>query len=191
MTERRRSGTEVLRARLVGNVLHDVEVLFKAQPKKSGGRHFGSRLAFDNENHLFIFLSDRGDRDSAQQLDNHLGTIVRLHDDGSVPNDNPFIRKSNALPEIYSYGHRNVQGLVFDQKKNQLWAHEHGPHGGDELNLIEPGKNYGWPVITYGANYVTGTRIGHGKAKLGMEQPVVQWTPSIAPSGLTLKNCSS
>ena len=135
-----KAGTEVLRAKLVDNALTDVQVIFKANPKVTGGRHFGSRLAFDNQGYLYISLGDRGNKSSAQEQDKHSGTIVRLHDDGRIPKDNPFINDASVLPEIYSYGHRNVQGMAFDKKTNTLWAHEHGPQGGDELNIVIAGK---------------------------------------------------
>lgn len=179
-------GTEVLSATLRDNTLNDVKVIFQALPKSRGGRHFGSRLAFDNSNHLYISLGDRGDKKSAQNTQQHAGSIIRLRDDGSLPADNPFVNDSSVLDEIYSFGHRNVQGMVYDRANETLWAHEHGPQGGDELNRVEAGKNYGWPVITYGANYGTGTSIGEGFSRPGMEQPVTYWDPSIAPSGLAL-----
>ena len=181
-----KSGTEVLRGQLIENELTNIEVIFKANPKSLGGRHFGSRLAFDDDGFLFISLGDRGDDDSAQERNKHSGSIIRLHDDGSVPDDNPFIDTPDVLPEIYSYGHRNVQGMAFDVRTKTLWAHEHGPQGGDELNEVIAGKNYGWPVITYGVNYGLGTKIGEGTEKSGMEQPVAFWDPSIAPSGLAI-----
>ncbi|OED37799.1 glucose dehydrogenase [Chromatiales bacterium (ex Bugula neritina AB1)] len=186
--EKRRYGTEVLVGTLKNNALENVRVIFEAVPKTSGGRHFGSRLAFDQNAMLYISLGDRGSQDNAQQLDSHTGSIVRLHADGTVPSDNPFVHDANARPEIYSYGHRNVQGLVFDNASNTLWAHEHGPQGGDELNQIFAGQNYGWPTITYGVNYGSGTAIGIGTAKAGMMQPVTYWDPSIAPSGLAVVN---
>lgn len=182
----RKYGTEVLSATLRDNELSDTEIIFEAVPKTRGGRHFGSRLAFDNDNHLYISLGDRGDKDAAQDTQQHTGSIIRLNDDGSLPADNPFISDANVLDEIYSLGHRNVQGMVYDSGSETLWAHEHGPQGGDELNEVAAGKNYGWPVITYGANYGTGTSIGIGTSKDGMEQPVTFWDPSIAPSGLAL-----
>ncbi len=181
-------GTEVLRGQLEDNALTNVEVLFKALPKKKGGRHFGSRLAFDNNNHLFISLGDRGSKQTSQQLNNHLGSIIRLNDDGSIPASNPFVNVNDAMPEIYSYGHRNVQGMVFDPASNTLWAHEHGPQGGDELNKVLAGQNYGWPTITYGVNYGIGTKIGEGTEKEGMLQPITFWDPSIAPSGMAIVN---
>ncbi|MGD1983739.1 MAG: PQQ-dependent sugar dehydrogenase [Chromatiaceae bacterium] len=179
-------GTSVGRGRLDGDQLTDVEVIFRMRPKSGAGRHFGSRLVFDQHGMLFITLGDRGDRPRSQALDDHAGSVIRLHDDGRVPSNNPFVGRSDALPEIYSYGHRNIQGAVLDPRSGRLWTHEHGPQGGDEINIPRPGANYGWPVITYGVNYFTGTSIGEGQAKPGMEQPLYQWTPSIAPSGMAL-----
>jgi len=183
-----RYGTEVARGKLVENQLQDLQIVFKAAPKMKGGRHFGSRLAFDDRGFLYISLGDRGSKKTAQQQNKHPGTIIRLHDDGRIPKDNPFINVADALPEIYSYGHRNVQGMVFDMQTKTLWAHEHGPQGGDELNRVLAGQNYGWPTITFGANYGTGTKIGEGTKKQGMLQPTTYWDPSIAPSGLAVVN---
>jgi len=177
-------GTEVLRAKLVQDRLEEVRVIFRMQPKVGGGRHFGSRLVFDRSGYLYVTLGDRGDQDRAQRLDEHIGKIVRLHDDGRVPDDNPFRSRAGARPEIYSLGNRNVQGAALHPASGELWAHEHGPQGGDELNVIRTGVNYGWPVITYGRNYGVGTRIGEGTHKPGMAQPVHTWVPSIAPSGM-------
>jgi len=185
-SENSKSGTEVMRGKLNDNKLHDVEIIFKANPKSRGGRHFGSRLVFDDQGYLFVSLGDRGNQKNGQQQNTHSGSIVRLNDDGSVPDSNPFVNVAGVLPEIYSYGHRNVQGMVFDSTNKALWAHEHGPQGGDELNLVLSGKNYGWPVITYGVNYGSGTKIGEGTEKNGMEQPATFWDPSIAPSGLAV-----
>ena len=176
--------TEVARGRLADGRLEAVEVIFRARPKASGGRHFGSRLLFVPDGTLYVSLGERGQRRESQNLRSHLGAMVRLHDDGRVPEDNPFADRPDALPEIYSYGHRNIQGLALQPGSGVIWSHEHGPQGGDELNVLGPGRNYGWPVITYGRNYVTGTRIGEGERKAGMEQPVHYWDPSIAPSGL-------
>lgn len=175
--------TEVIRARLDGTALSDTETLFVAQPKTSGGRHFGSRLVFDDAGFLYITLGDRGDRPSAQDLANHNGSVIRLHDDGRVPADNPFVGQADALPEIYTLGNRNMQGATFDPVTGHLWTHEHGPRGGDELNLMQAGVNYGWPAITYGISYA-GFSIGDGDSAPGMAQPVHYWVPSIAPSGL-------
>ncbi len=180
------AGTEVARARLDGDSLKDVQIIFRALPKSGGGRHFGSRLLFDADGYLLITLGDRGDRPRAQDTGDHAGSIIRINDDGSVPDDNPFAKTPGARPEIYTYGNRNVQGIALDPETGRVWAHEHGPQGGDEVNILAAGRNYGWPVITYGRNYVTGTKIGEGTHKEGMEQPRHQWTPSIAPSGMTL-----
>jgi len=177
-------GTAVARAKLDGNRLTDLQVIFSMNIKSSGGRHFGSRLLFDRDNYLYITTGDRGERDRAQALDDHAGSVIRLHDDGRIPADNPFVNTAGARTEIYSYGHRNPQGMALHPTTGEVWLHEHGPQGGDEINRILPGRNYGWPVITYGENYGTGTRIGEGTHKPGMEQPLYQWTPSIAPSGM-------
>lgn len=177
-------GTEVLRARLVGNRLTDPQVIFRMRPKLESTLHFGSRLLFDRVGDLYITLGERGQKASAQSLADHLGTVVRLHDDGRVPKDNPFVGQAGALPEIWTYGHRNVQGAARHPKTGQVWTHEHGPQGGDEINILKPGVNHGWPVITHGVNYGTGTPIGEGTHKPGMAQPLYQWTPSIAPSGM-------
>lgn len=177
-------GTEVARGRLSDNRLEDVEVIFRALPKFSGGRHFGSRLLFDGDGHLFISLGDRGNQDEAQKLDSHPGSLIRIYPDGRVPDDNPFVDRDNARPEIYTYGNRNMQGMALQPATGLVWTQEHGPQGGDEVNIVEAGTNYGWPVITYGVNYVTGTKIGEGTHKQGMAQPVHYWDPSIATSGM-------
>lgn len=178
-------GTEVARARLNGMKLVDVETIFRVAKKSSGGRHFGSRLVFDKKGYLYISAGERGDRPRAQDINDHAGSIIRLHDDGSIPKDNPFVGRQNSRPEIYSYGHRNPQGMTLHPQTGEVWSHEHGPQGGDEINIIRSGKNYGWPVISHGVNYVWGTKIGEGTHKEGMEQPVYYWDPSIAPSGMT------
>ena len=177
-------GTEVLRAKLDGHALRDVQVLFRLQPKSTTGHHFGSRLVFDRQGYLYITLGDRGDMERAQRLDDHAGSVIRLHDDGRVPADNPFVGKPGAKPEKFTLGNRNVQGAALHPQTGEVWAHEHGPQGGDEINIIRAGVNYGWPIITYGRNYVTGTKIGEGTSKPGMAQPLLYWTPSIAPSGM-------
>ncbi len=177
-------GTEVARGKLIENRLEDVEVIFVMRPKSGGGRHFGSRLVFDRQGYLYITLGDRGSRDRAQQVGDHAGSVIRLHEDGRVPADNPFVGRKGWQPEIYSFGHRNLQGAALHPATGVLWTHEHGPQGGDEVNIIRAGVNYGWPVITYGTNYVFGTRIGEGTHKLGMAQPIHYWVPSIAPSGM-------
>jgi glucose/arabinose dehydrogenase len=177
-------GTEVLRARLTNDRLEDVQVIFRMQPKTSGGRHFGSRIVFDRQGFLYVTLGERGEQERAQRLDEHLGKIVRLHDDGRIPEDNPFRNRPGARPEIFSLGNRNVQGAALHPVTGELWTHEHGPQGGDELNVIRAGVNYGWPIITYGRNYGTGTKIGEGTHKPRMAQPLHYWVPSIAPSGM-------
>lgn len=179
------SSTAVARARLQGDKLTDLSVIFSQQPKKVSHAHFGSRLMFSNSGHLFITLGDRKFfRDDAQTLDNHHGKVIRIWPDGRVPEDNPFVDQEQALPEIWSFGHRNMQGAVFNPDNGNLWVHEHGPKGGDEINIVEPGNNYGWPVITYGEEY-RGGAIGEGTHKPGLEQPLYYWVPSIAPSGMT------
>jgi glucose/arabinose dehydrogenase len=162
----------------------DVQVLFRMGPKTNRGHHFGSRLVWDREGRLFMTLGDRGEMERAQKLDDHAGKILRLTDEGKPAPGNPFERTAGARPEIFSLGNRNVQGAALHPVTGALWATEHGPQGGDELNLIKAGSNYGWPVITYGVNYVTGTRIGEGTEKTGMAQPVKHWVPSPALSGL-------
>ena len=177
-------GTEVARGTLKGNQLENVQVIFRMQPKLRTGYHFGSRLVFDREGYLYITLGDRGEMERAQNPGDHNGSVIRLHDDGRVPKDNPFVGKPGWLPEKFTLGNRNMQGAALHPQSGLLWTHEHGPQGGDEINVMRAGVNYGWPVITYGANYGTGTRIGDGTAKDGMAQPLHRWTPSIAPSGM-------
>ena len=176
-------GTTLARAKLNGNAFTDFQDLFSAQPFKSSGAHFGSRIAFDGKGYVFFSSGERGTMENAQNLQNHLGKIIRLHEDGRVPTDNPFVNTPGAKPEIWSYGHRNPQGLIFDKENNLLIDHEHGPRGGDEINIIQKGKNYGWPVITYGINY-DGSSITKITSKEGMEQPVWYYVPSIAPCGM-------
>ena len=177
-------GTELARGRLEGHRLTEVEVLFRALPKSRGGQHFGGRVVFDGAGHVFLTLGDRGDRPRAQDLGDHAGSIIRLTEDGGVPADNPYVPSAGARPEIFTLGNRNVQGAAMNPWTGELWTHEHGPQGGDEVNVIRAGANYGWPVVTYGRNYVFGTRIGEGTHKEGMAPPLHQWTPSIAPSGM-------
>jgi len=177
-------GTEVARGKLAGNRLEDVQVIFRQHPKGGSGVHFGSRLVFDRDGYLFITLGERGERDRAQKPDDHAGSVIRLHDDGRVPKDNPFVGKPGWRPEKFDLGHRNQQGAALHPQTGLLWTHEHGPQGGDEVNVIRPGVNYGWPVITYGVNYGIGTKIGEGTHKPGMAQPLHYWVPSIAPSGM-------
>jgi aldose sugar dehydrogenase len=183
--ERGRNGTAVARGRLDGDRLADVQVVFRQKPKIASTSHFGSRLVFAPDGRLFVTLGERfSERNEAQNLGNHLGKVVRIESDGRAPADNPFAKTPGAAPEIWSYGHRNVQGAALHPASGQLWTSEHGPQGGDEVNVDEAGKNYGWPVITYGREYVTGAKIGEGEQKAGMEQPVTYWVPSIGPSGM-------
>jgi len=178
------AGTEVAKARLNGNTLEDLEVIFKAQPKTKGQNHYGSRLLFDNDGLLYVTLGDRYSfMDEAQNITNHLGSIVRIKTDGSFPLDNPFFNSLKAKPEIYAYGVRNAQGIALRPSDGVIWYHEHGPRGGDELNILKAGANYGWPAITYGIDY-SGAVISEKTDAPGMEQPVVFWDPSIAPSGM-------
>ena len=182
--EDRGGHTALMRAKLKNNTLVDKEVLYKATPNTTRGQHFGSRIVFDDEGYLYFTIGERGDRDvNPQDLTRDGGKVYRLHDDGSIPEDNPFVDTKNAKTAIYSYGHRNPQGMVIHPKTRDIWTHEHGPKGGDEINIIKAGKNYGWPVITYGVNYI-GTKITDETAREGMEQPLHYWTPSIAPSGM-------
>lgn len=177
--------TAIIRAKLSNNKLVNIEKLYKASPNSTRGQHFGSRIEFDRDGYLFFSIGDRGNRDvNPQDITRDGGKIYRLHDDGRIPKDNPFIDEIGAKKAIYSYGHRNPQGLALHPKTGVLWEHEHGPRGGDEINVIQKGKNYGWPVITYGINY-SGTEITDETSRPGMEQPLYQWTPSIAPSGMT------
>jgi glucose/arabinose dehydrogenase len=178
-------GTEVARGKLSGNHLENLEVIFRMAPKSNTSRHFGSRLVFDQEGYLYITLGDRGKKARAQRPGDHAGSVIRLHDDGRVPADNPFVGQKEWRPEKYTSGHRNMQGATIHPETGSVWTHEHGPQGGDEINVIRPGMNYGWPVITYGVNYGTGTKIGEGTRKPGMAQPLYYWVPSIAPSGMT------
>jgi glucose/arabinose dehydrogenase len=177
-------GTELARGRLADHRLENVRVLFRQSPKGGAGQHFGSRIVFDRQGYLYLTLGDRGERDRAQKPDDHAGSVIRLHDDGRVPQDNPFVGRAGWKPEKYTLGSRNQQGAALHPVTGVLWTHEHGPQGGDEVNVIRAGANYGWPVITYGVNYGIGTKIGEGTAKPGMEQPIHKWAPSIAPSGM-------
>lgn len=177
--------TSILRGKLDGDTFTNSEVIYQAFPNSEKPYHFGSRLAFDNNNHLYFSIGDRGNRDvNPQDITRDGGKIYRLVDNGNIPADNPFVRNSNAKKAIYSYGHRNPQGMTKHPETGAIWTHEHGPKGGDEINIIQKGKNYGWPKITYGVNY-SGTTITDKTALPGMEQPVHYWVPSIAPSGMT------
>ena len=187
-------GTELARGKLAGTrespLMTNVEVLFQMQPKSAAGVHFGSRIVFDRQGYLYITLGDRGDSPAkgaahrAQQLNDHAGKSIRLHDDGRVPADNPFVKTPGARPEIFTWGNRNMQGAALHPETGRVWAHEHGPQGGDEINILASGSNYGWPVITYGANYGSGTKIGDGSSREGIVPPLHYWVPSIAPSGM-------
>ncbi|WP_178989135.1 PQQ-dependent sugar dehydrogenase [Winogradskyella schleiferi] len=176
--------TAIARAKLSDYNLTDLEVLYKATPNTTKGQHFGSRLVFDENGYLFFTIGERGNRDeNPQDITRDGGKVYRLNDDGSIPEDNPFLNEKNAKTAIYSYGHRNPQGMTLDPETKKIWTHEHGPKGGDEINIIKAGKNYGWPVISYGVNY-SGTSFTDITKKEGMEQPLHYWVPSIAPSGM-------
>jgi aldose sugar dehydrogenase len=187
--------TRLVRAKLAGNTLQDLKVIFEVSQEKSDGQHFGSRIAWLPDGTLLLAIGDGGNppveltgdliRKQAQNLRSHLGKIVRLKDDGSVPPDNPFVNNNNADPKIWSYGHRNIQGLAYDPTKKRVWVTEHGARGGDELNLSEAGKNYGWPIVTHSQEYFGG-EISPERSRAGMVAPKVVWTPAIAPSGLAI-----
>ena len=179
-----KSATTLARAKLGGDKLVELEDILVTKSLRDSDYHFGSRVTFDGEGHLFFSIGDRGHRQNSQDLSTHSGSILRLKIDGSVPLDNPFVKKKDALPEIWSYGHRNPQGLFFDKQTKRLWSIEHGPRGGDEINLINPGLNYGWPVISYGKEYFSPAQVGKSTHKEGMEQPVKYYIPSIAPGSL-------
>jgi glucose/arabinose dehydrogenase len=178
-------GTALMRARLKDGRLVDQQKLFAMSPKSRRGFHLGGRIVFDGKGFLYLTLGDRGEMQRAQAPRDHAGSVIRLYDDGRVPADNPFIGQAEQLPEVFSRGNRNLQGAAIHPSTGELWTHEHGPQGGDELNIIRAGRNYGWPTITYGVNYVTGTKIGEGTAREGLEQPLHVWTPSIGVSGMT------
>ena len=177
------AGTAVARATLGEAGLSDVKVIFRQVPKVPGGRHFGSRIVQAADGHLFITTGDRGNPSLVQSMTSTIGKVIRIAPDGSVPKDNPFVGRGDARPEIWSLGHRNAQGATLHPTTGRLWLHEHGARGGDEVNVPQAGKNYGWPVITLGVDY-SGAKIGEGRAKEGLEQPIHSWTPSIAPSGM-------
>jgi glucose/arabinose dehydrogenase len=177
-------GTALARGKLQGHRMTDVQVLFSMRPKTRSSYHFGGRIVFDQAGLLYLTLGDRGDKDRAQKLDDHAGSVIRLHDDGRVPANNPFVSKAGALAEKWTLGNRNIQGAALHPKSGELWTHEHGPQGGDEVNVMRSGLNYGWPIITHGVNYGLGTKIGEGQTKPGMVQPLQVWVPSIAPSGM-------
>ncbi|MEH0153912.1 PQQ-dependent sugar dehydrogenase [Limibacter armeniacum] len=177
--------TAIVRAKLQNDELVEQEELFKAMPNSTEGRHFGSRITFDEDGYLYFSVGERGKMENAQNLKNDCGKIHRLHDDGRVPDDNPFTQEDGEKSSIFAYGNRNPQGLIWHPELKEIWAHEHGPKGGDELNVIKAGANYGWPVISYGIDY-DGSIITEDTTKVGMEQPLHYWTPSIAPCGMAL-----
>ncbi|PQV47395.1 glucose/arabinose dehydrogenase [Jejuia pallidilutea] len=183
--------TAIMRAKLNGNTVTNVEHLYKGVPNTKKGQHWGSRLEFDNEGHLYFSIGDRGNRDvNPQDITRDGGKIYRLHADGSIPEDNPFTDNNNAKQAIFSYGHRNPQGMALHPETGKIWVNEHGPKGGDEINIVEKGKNYGWPVISYGINY-SGTKFTEITEKEGMQQPLFYWVPSIAPSGMAFPTSSN
>ena len=182
-----RVGTEVARARFAGNRITDVAVIFRALPKSHGGRHFGSRLLLTGDGSIYITLGDRAERHSAQKLDDHRGSVIRLRDDGTVPNDNPFVARAGSRGEIFTFGNRNVQGIALQPGSGLVWMHEHGPRGGDEVNIVKAGANYGWPLVSYGINY-DGSTISKVPTRDGVEPPIHTWVPSIAPSGMSFYN---
>jgi glucose/arabinose dehydrogenase len=180
--------TAISRAKIKNNSLTELQLLYKATPNTTKGQHFGSRLVFDENGYLFFSIGERGNRDeNPQDITRDGGKIYRLNDDGSIPEDNPFVNKANAKTAIYSYGHRNPQGMTLHPNTKDIWTHEHGPKGGDEINIIKKGKNYGWPIISYGVNY-SGTSFTDLTKKDGMEEPLHYWDPSIAPSGMAFIN---
>lgn len=176
--------TALSRAKIVNNTLVEKQLLYKASPNTKKGQHWGSRIEFDNDSYLYFSIGERGQRDvNPQDITRDGGKIYRLHDDGRIPKDNPFVNTSNAKTAIYSYGHRNPQGMAKHPLTGEIWVNEHGPKGGDEINIIGKGKNFGWPVISYGVNY-SGTSFTEITKKESMEQPLFYWVPSIAPSGM-------
>ncbi len=179
---RGQSTTQVVRARLEQNRFTQLKVIFKALPAQSDTKHYGSRLVFDKDGFLFVTVGDRGERKLAQDLSTHMGKLLRLTEDGKAPPDNPFVGRKNAKPEVWSYGHRNAQGLFLHPQTGEIWLHEHGPRGGDEINLVQRGANYGWPIVTYGREYY-GPKISEETEKPGIVSPIHHYTPSIAPSG--------
>jgi glucose/arabinose dehydrogenase len=176
--------TVLARAKLKANKLVQWQDLLETRSATDTGRHFGSRIAFDEKGYVYFGVGDRGERPNSQDLTNHAGSVMRLYPDGRVPPDNPFSQRTDVVPEIWSYGHRNPQGMAYDDTHKRLWLIEHGPRGGDEINLVLPGRNYGWPVISYGKEYWGPLAVGEGTHREGMEQPVKQYTPSIAPGSL-------
>lgn len=180
-------GTSVMRGTLDGESLKDVTIIFRQEPKLSSGFHFGSRLVFAPDGTLYISMGDRGQMKRSQDLGNHVGTIARVRPDGSVPDDNPFVGRAGVKPETYTYGNRNVQGMALNPSTGVVWAQEHGPRGGDEVNILKPGANFGWPLVTFGIDY-GGSVISEETHMVGVEPPILHWTPSIAPSGMAFYN---
>ena len=178
------TNTTILRFKIKNFTAVNKEIIYKATPNSKRTLHYGSRMVFDKENYLFFSIGDRGNRDlNPQDIKRDGGKIYRLHDDGRIPIDNPFINERNSKKAIFSYGHRNPQGMIYDEDKDEIWIHEHGPRGGDEINIIEAGKNYGWPLASYGVNYI-GTKFTNKTSIDGMVSPIHYWVPSIAPSGM-------
>lgn len=176
--------TALMRCKLKGDSLTHNELLYKAEPNTTAGQHFGSRIAFDDDGFLYFSIGDRGERDvNPQDITRDGGKIYRIHDDGSIPDDNPFYNDTQAKTAIYTYGNRNVQGIVKHPETGEIWMHEHGPKGGDEINIVEKGANYGWPIVSYGINY-NGTTLTEETSRPGMEPPIYYWVPSIAPCGM-------
>lgn len=183
--------TVLARAKLTANKLVQWQDLLETQSATGAGRHFGSRIVFDENGYVYFGVGDRGERPMSQDLSNHAGSVMRLYRDGRVPQDNPFNQRADVQPQIWSYGHRNPQGMAYDYANKRLWLIEHGPRGGDEINRVLPGRNYGWPVISYGKEYWGPLAVGEGTHREGMEQPIKQYTPSIAPSSLLLYSGNS
>ena len=178
--------TSIMRFKIENYTAVDKEIIYKALPNSKRSLHFGSRMVFDNDNYLYFSIGDRGNRDlNPQDINRDGGKIYRLHDDGNIPIDNPFVDNKNSKKAIYSYGHRNPQGMFYDSERKEIWIHEHGPRGGDEINIIKSGKNYGWPLASYGINYI-GTKFTNKTSIPGMIDPIHYWVPSIAPSGMIL-----
>jgi aldose sugar dehydrogenase len=179
--------TAIGRGKIAGNQLTNFEELFHGSELTNAAHHFGCRIVFDDNNYLFFCIGDRGEMSNAQKLTNHCGKVLRIHDDGSVPEDNPFVDSPGAMPEIWTYGNRNIQGMGLHPQTRELWSHEHGAQGGDEINLMIKGGNYGWPLVTHGINY-DGTQITPDTTLPGMIDPILHWTPSIAPCGMAFVN---
>ncbi|MBK6267155.1 PQQ-dependent sugar dehydrogenase [Marivirga sp. S37H4] len=181
------ASTAIMRAKLEGNALVSQEVIYESFPKTRSGVHFGSRIVFDDKGFIFFSIGERGEKENAQKLENPYGKVHRLHDDGRVPEDNPFVSDPEASHSIWTYGNRNIQGMAFHPASGELYSHEHGPQGGDELNIMKKGENYGWPEVTYGVDYGGGV-ISDETTKPGIKDPIHYWDPSIAPSGMTFVN---